>query len=150
MPSVNSMSYSKMEKCTCKTLFLSLKQKILELLSQQELVKEVVSHSKSLTGSQSQRSGTRINCSVYTRQATERATPSPSSSLHSLIKLSLSSMMASLEDTSLVLRAWKTRMAKRSVTSQRLLQLKNRAANMPNSSSLWAEKNLRIDLIKLF
>merc|ERR1711990_139269 len=122
--------------CTCKTSFQRLRLRILELLSQQELLQVVVLLSKLLTGSQNQESGTRISYSVPTRPATVRARPSLSSSLPSQSKPSPSSMMDSREDTSSVPPARKVRMAEKpSATSPRLPQLKEETANTPNTNS---------------
>merc|ERR1711934_976206 len=112
--------------------------------------------SKFTTGSQSQRSGARINYSVSTRPAKVRPKPSLSSKWHSLIIKSLLLMKASREDTSSVplAKQRQTLTEIRYAISPRpphKLQVMNKAANTPSSSSFWAEisqeRRLRNDQI---
>jgi len=132
--------YSRMERCTCKNSSLRLRQRISDLLRKLEQLTEVELLSKSLDGNQNQRFGPMTLCSEFTRSLMARNRFSTSSSLLSLIKLLPSLTMALKEDTLLELPVPpKTQMAKMYVTSQKLPQLNNKVAYIPNSSSSWAE-----------
>lgn len=130
------MCCSRMVRCTCRIMIRKSRRRNLEMLRQLDQQRAVASLSRSTTGSLTPRSGLTISCSVYTRRAMVKATPSPSSNLPLPRQPLPSSIKDSLEDTSLVPPA----PIPRSAISQRPPQPHfARVANTPNSNSSWVE-----------